>query len=70
MIAISESAITGADAYFTAAKIKVRDGYRLWALKEQMRQLADSYKHSGQAVSDAKFYALRDAIAEVEGRMN
>ena len=68
MIAVRESDITGNDAYFTAAKMRVRASYQLWAAKRRLGQL--KYDHPDQAVSDPKFSALKDVVAQLEGRMN
>lgn len=58
------------NTYFDNARTNVRASYRLWALKHQLKNLLAEYAHLDQAVSDPRFYALKDAVAALQKEMN
>jgi hypothetical protein len=61
---------TGNDAYFTAAKVRVRVSYQLWSARRLLSAVLSKYDHPDQAVSDPKFYALKDLVADLERQIN
>jgi hypothetical protein len=58
--------------YFEWARSGAKESYKLWSAKQRYNALMDSYDHPDQAISDPKFYVVKDAleIAVAAGRYN